>query len=313
MVLINYVIMCFIFGTTFLAIKIGVDAGAPPFMSAGLRFFLAGLILYLVMMVRGKANLSLLFRKEMLLSSLGLTFGTFSTLYWGEQYVSSGIAAVLSATGPIMVLVIQAYILRESFNRKSLIGCFVGFVGVILLLSSSITFDVSLLWFLGCVVILVGVFSYASGTIYSKKVIGIFKDTSPIALNAAQMLYGGVLLIVLSLFTETVHFESLLSMKALGSLLYLIVIGSMVAHSLYYWLVAKTNPVFPSTWLYISPLIAITVGAIFHHEPISWLMGIGVMTIMIGTVLVNFEALQGLMKKSNVSMEKNTEQVVVKR
>lgn len=92
-------------------------------------------------------------------------------------------------------------------------------------------------------------------------------EVSPIALNAAQMMYGGVLLFILSLATENVHPEFLLSYETAGSLLYLIVIGSMVGHSLFYWLVAKTNPVFPSTWLYISPPIAVGVGFSFIMKP----------------------------------------------
>jgi drug/metabolite transporter (DMT)-like permease len=94
---------------------------------------------------------------------------------------------------------------------------------------------------------LIGEFSYASGTLYSKHVIKRFPEASPIALNAAQMIYGGLLLLILSAFTEKVQYETMLTLPAIGSLLYLIVIGSMVEHSTYYWLLAKTNPVFPST------------------------------------------------------------------
>jgi drug/metabolite transporter (DMT)-like permease len=107
MIIFGYLLVCLIFGTTFLAIKIGVDAGALPFFSAGIRFFAAGLILFLWMVWKQKARFSMLFHKEMLLTGTGLTFGTFSTLYWAEQHVSSRIAAILSATGPIMIIMLQ--------------------------------------------------------------------------------------------------------------------------------------------------------------------------------------------------------------
>jgi drug/metabolite transporter (DMT)-like permease len=71
----------------------------------------------------------------------------------------------------------------------------------------------------------------------------------------------------------------------------------MVGHSLYYWLVSRTNPVFPSTWLYISPVIAVIIGVIFYNEYISWLTGVGVLSILIGSLLVNFETLQKLLKR----------------
>ncbi len=294
MVMINYFFMCLIFGTTFLAIKIGVDAGVPPFLSAGLRFFFAGLLLFSFMKWRKKTAIGLLFRKEVFFTGLGLTFGTFATLYWAEQYVTSGIAAVLSATGPMMIIIIQTFLLKQKGNRLSFIGCIVGVLGVILLILPSFSIEISPFWMIGCFAIILGEIFYASGTIYTKHVIQTFETTSPIALNAAQMMHGGVLLIILSLFTENIQLHYLISPASIGSLLYLTIVGSMIGHSIYYWLVSRTNPVFPSTWLYISPLIAVMLGVIFYQEYISWLTGIGTLTIIVGTILVNFETLRKL-------------------
>lgn len=301
MILLAYSLVCLIFGTTFLAIKIGVDAGAPPFFSSGLRFFMAGAILFLWMVWKGKANFSLLLRKEMLFTGAALTFGTFSALYWAEQYISSGLAAVLSATGPIMILLMQTAILRQKAPALSLYGCIIGFTGVLLLVLPNLVVDISPLWLIGCAVVLIGECCYAAGAIYSKKVINSMPEVSPIALNAAQMMYGGALLFILSLATENVHPEFLLSFKTTGSLLYLIVIGSMVGHTLFYWLVAKTNPVFPSTWLYISPPIAVAVGFLFYNETVSWVTLLGVFTIIAGTVLVNGVALKQIILKQKFS------------
>lgn len=295
MIIINYLLVCLIFGTTFLAIKVGVDASAPPFFSAGLRFFIAGLVIFCWLLWRKKAALALLFRKEMLLTGIGLTFGTFSTLYWAEQYVSSGIAAVLSATGPIMILVLQTFVLRLKATMLSVFGCILGFAGIIILLLPQLAVSANLVWVIGSMAILVGELFYCMGALYSKKVIQQFPETSPIALNAAQMICGGVLLLMLSFFTEHVEVQSLFSPKAAGSLLYLIVIGSMVGHSLFYWLVAKTNPVFPATWLYISPLIALAVGVLFYGETITWVTAVGVVTVIAGTIFANLDSLKQLM------------------
>ncbi|MFJ8516810.1 DMT family transporter [Lysinibacillus xylanilyticus] len=303
MVIINYFFMCLIFGTTFLAIKIGVDAGVPPFLSAGLRFFIAGLLLFSFMVWREKTTIRLLFRKEMFFTGIGLTFGTFATLYWAEQYVTSGIAAVLSATGPMMIIVIQTFILKQKGSWKSFIGCVVGVIGVTLLILPSFSLDISPFWMVGCFAIILGEFFYASGTIYSKQVIRKFETTSPIALNAAQMMHGGILLIILSFFTENIQLDYLLSPASIGSLLYLTIFGSMIGHSIYYWLVSRTNPVFPSTWLYISPLIAVMLGVIFYHEYVSWLTGIGTLTIIVGTVLVNFETLRKLLLRKGTVLQ----------
>jgi drug/metabolite transporter (DMT)-like permease len=297
MVIINYLLMCLIFGTTFLAIKIGVDAGVPPFLSAGLRFFIAGLLLFTFMIWRGKTKVGLLFRKEMFFTGVGLTFGTFATLYWAEQYVTSGIAAVLSATGPIMIIAIQTFVLKQKGHKKSLIGCVVGMIGVTFLILPGFSIEISPFWIIGWCAIIIGQVFYASGTIYTKHVIQKFDTTSPIALNAAQMMHGGVLLTLLSVSTENIQLYSFFSPASIGSLLYLIIFGSMMGHSLYYWLVSRTNPVFPSTWLYISPLIAVVLGVVFYHEYISWLTGMGALTIIAGTVLVNFETLRKLIQR----------------
>ncbi|SDN40770.1 Threonine/homoserine efflux transporter RhtA [Paenibacillus sp. yr247] len=297
MIIFNYLLVCLIFGTTFLAIKVGVDASAPPFFSAGLRFFVAGLILFLWMVWRKKASLALLFRKEMLFTGIGLTFGTFSTLYWAEQYVSSGIAAVLSATGPIMILVLQTFVMRLKTTALSVFGCILGFSGIVLLLLPRLSVSANIGGVAGSVAILVGELFYSSGALYSKKVIQQFPQASPIALNAAQMICGGLLLLILSSFTEIVDIKSLLTTRAVGSLFYLIVIGSMVGHSLFYWLVAKTNPVFPATWLYISPLIALVFGVIFYGETITWVTALGVITIIAGTVCANLDSLKQLIHR----------------
>ncbi|MFC0270375.1 DMT family transporter [Metabacillus herbersteinensis] len=296
MVVVNYLLMCLIFGTTFLAIKIGVDAGVPPFFSAGLRFFIAGLLLFSFMVWRRKTTITLFFWKEMFFTGIGLTFGTFATLYWAEQYVTSGIAAILSATGPMMIMLIQTFVLKQRGSRTAIIGCVVGVIGVTLLILPSFSIVINPYWMIGCIAIIIGEVFYASGTIYTKHVIQTFQTVSPIALNAAQMMHGGILLLILSFFTENIEFESIITKSSIGSLIYLIIFGSMVGHSLYYWLVTKTNPVFPSTWLYISPLIAVVLGVIYYHEYFSWLTGIGALTIIVGTLLVNFETLRGLLR-----------------
>ena len=287
MILFNYIVMCLIFGTTFLAIKIGIDAGAPPFFSAGVRFFLAGVILFSIMVWKRKASISLLFKKEMFLTGFALTFGVFATLYWAEQYLSSGIAAVLSATAPLMILLLQTTITRQSLPAVAWIGCLVGFAGVLLMLLPGLTVTFSTVWLLGCLVVLFGQVFYSAGTVYSRRVIQRFQDSSPIALNAAQMMYGGALLLILSLFTENVNVQSMVTPAAIVSLFYLIVVGSMMGHTIFYWLVAKTNPVFPATWLYISPLIALTLGVILYHEPLSILSLAGGITIIGGIILIN--------------------------
>lgn len=295
MIALGFTVMCLIFGTTFLAIKVGIDAGLAPFYSASIRFIAAGGLLFLYMLWKKKAALSLLWRKETMITGFLVTFGTFSTLYWAEQHISSGLAAVLSANGPIMILLLQTVRTRQRTPFLSAAGCAVGFTGVFVLMLPGLKLDFSYMWLAGCLVVLVGELCYSGGALYSKSVMDRRPDESPLALNAAQMLFGGVLLLILSLLVEHPQPAQILTLPALGSILYLAVAGSMIGHSLFYWLNAKTNPVFPSTWLYISPLIAMGLGSLVYGEAFSWISAAGALIILAGIILVNLRSLQTLL------------------
>ncbi|ETT38894.1 MULTISPECIES: DMT family transporter [Paenibacillus] len=296
MVGIAFTVMCLIFGTTFLAIKIGVEAGMPPFLSAGLRFLIAGALMFAWMRMKGKVSWSLLFRKEMLLTGAGLTFGTFATLYWAEQHVSSGVGAILSATGPLMIMLMQTALLRQKTSARMIVGCLIGFTGVVLVVLPGVSLGAGSLFMWGCIAVLVGEVCYSAGALYSKKVIHQFKEASPVAINAVQMMYGGLLLSLLSVGTESWNMSALDWVPAVSSVIYLTVIGSMVGHSLFYWIMSRTNPLFPATWLYISPPIAVGLGAVVYGEHVSWVTWIGVVLVVSGLLAMN-EKVSGWLKK----------------
>ncbi|MGE7828316.1 DMT family transporter [Paenibacillus sp. NPDC093718] len=292
MIIFNYLLMCAIFSTTFLAIKIGVEAGLPPFLSAGLRFLLAGAIIFLWMVLQRKAKPCLLLRKEFLLIGMTSTFLTFATLYWAEQHVSSGIAAILSATGPMMILMIQSVVMRKNARRSDYWGCAVGFVGVCLLIMPEIAMGSDLIWILSCIAILIGEIGYSVGSLATRKLSFDMPDISPITINAAQMMYGGAALLVLSLFSEQVQWNGILTLPAIGSVLYLTIVGSMLGHSLYAWLLKATNAFFPSTWLFVSPIIALGLGAFLYGEAISLYSIVGSLLIIGGILIVNLPELR---------------------
>lgn len=315
MIALGFTVMCLIFGTTFLAIKVGIDAGLAPLYAAAIRFMAAGGSLFLLMLCKKKASLSLLWRKETLVTGSLVTFGTFSTLYWAEQHISSGLAAVLSATGPIMILLLQTAHTgshrRNSFTSAA--GCVVGFAGVFVLMLPGLQLDFSSMWLVGCLAVLVGELCYSGGALYSKSVMDRWPEESPLALNAAQMLFGGLLLFLFSLVVEQPQPAQLLSLPAAGSILYLTVAGSMIGHSLFYWLNAKTNPVFPSTWLYISPLIAMGLGSLVYGEAFSWVSAAGALIILAGIILVNLHSLRMLLgsrkQAASLPLQKQAESV----
>ncbi|BCA31765.1 EamA family transporter [Bacillus thuringiensis] len=285
MVIFNYILVCIIFGTTFLTIKIGIEAGAPPLFSAGIRFFLAGIILMIIFKLKRKEIMPHIFSKRIMYAGFCLTFMTFASLYWSEQYISSGLAAVLSATGPMMILLIQAKRNREKLQKEQLVALVIALAGVIFVSLPGMHQQVSFIWSIACIVLVIGELFYGIGSIRSKEILSDLSNVSPFLINGIQMFYGGILLLIASIIVEQPNVTVLTSWSVQWPILYLIFIGSIGGHGLYYWLLSKTNPVFPSTWLYVSPLIAIIVGYIILGEPLNPTMGMGACLILIGVFL----------------------------
>ncbi|PER56508.1 DMT family transporter [Bacillus thuringiensis] len=300
MVIFNYILVCIIFGTTFLTIKIGIEAGAPPLFSAGIRFFLAGIILMIIFKLKRKEIMPHIFSKRIMYAGFCLTFMTFASLYWSEQYISSGLAAVLSATGPMMILLIQAKRNREKLQKEQLVALVIALIGVIFVSLPGMHQQVSFIWSIACIVLVIGELFYGIGSIRSKEILSDLSNVSPFLINGIQMFYGGILLLIASIIVEQPNVTVLTSWSVQWPILYLIFIGSIGGHGLYYWLLSKTNPVFPSTWLYVSPLIAIIVGYIVLGEPLNPTMGMGACLILIGVFLANRSTLRTYFKKGRL-------------
>ncbi|PGW86882.1 EamA family transporter [Bacillus thuringiensis] len=300
MVIFNYILVCIIFGTTFLTIKIGIEAGASPLFSAGIRFFLAGIILMIIFKLKRKEIMPHIFSKRIMYAGFCLTFMTFASLYWSEQYISSGLAAVLSATGPMMILLIQAKRNREKLQKEQLVALVIALIGVIFVSLPGMHQQVSFIWSIACIVLVIGELFYGIGSIRSKEILSDLSNVSPFLINGIQMFYGGILLLIASIIVEQPNVTVLTSWSVQWPILYLIFIGSIGGHGLYYWLLSKTNPVFPSTWLYVSPLIAIIVGYIVLGEPLNPTMGMGACLILIGVFLANRSTLRTYFKKGRL-------------
>ncbi|WP_088043474.1 DMT family transporter [Bacillus sp. EAC] len=300
MVIINYIFVCIIFGTTFLAIKFGIESGVSPLFSAGIRFTIAGIIVILFFLLKGKKIRSFIFSKRLMFMGFCLTFMTFSSLYWAEQYITSGLAAVLSATGPMMIVLIQLSRKQKRIERKQLIALIMAFTGVICVCLPGMSQHVSNLWIIACIAVLISEIFYAIGSINSKEILTDYEKVSPFLINAVQMLYGGILLLLFSLLVEKPNLSSLTTWDAQWPILYLVFIGSIGGHGLYSWLISKTNPVFPSTWLYVSPLIASVLGYFVLDEPIKAIMAFGGILILTGVFIANWSTFNSYRKQGSL-------------
>lgn len=295
-----YGLMCLIFGTTFLAIKIGIDAGASPFLFAGTRFFFAGIIVLLaVKVLHGEIGLKTSKRIDVLLVGLFMTAVMFGCLYWGERYISSSIAALLAATTPIMIGIVE----WSQGNREStwIKGCglLTSFIGVGIAVLPALGIDVTKEAVIAVFVILAAEVGNVYGIMKAKKILAT--GMNPFVLNGWQMLAGGAFLILLSSSTEQTDF--LTNDKVLISWAYLVVFGSLVGHGSYYWLVNRAGPLLPSTWTYVSPVIAQFVGYYILAEYLSGYSFIGLSLVLWGVFLISRAvALRNWLKKQLQSL-----------
>jgi drug/metabolite transporter (DMT)-like permease len=286
-----YLLMCLIYGTTFLAIKVGLSAGFPPFLFAGVRFLLAGLVVLAVLRAR---RVALPWGRESLgavaLIGLGNTFIPFACLYSAQRYIPSGVAAMLASTGPALVTLFLILLERRRPEPLQWLGLGVGLAGVWLLMLPTLrpgSYSSATLVAAGSV--LLSQIAVAWATVYSKRVLS--RGVEPLAMSGTQMVFGGAGLLLLSLLAERAPLAFNDTPRALAALVYLMVMGSMVASGIYFWLVKKSGPVFPSTWLYVSPMLALLLGALVLGEPLQPASLSGAVLVLAGVLLTNLRML----------------------
>ncbi len=283
-----YILMCLIYGTTFLAIRAGDEAGMPPFLFAALRFAAAGLMTVGFVWFRNKTSMPRGGNTYWDLAVVGFfnTTAVFAIVYYVEQYVPSGYAALMAATMPFLVVVIERIAYKQTITLLQLVGLLSGFAGVLAIAWPGIRDGVPH-WLTCTVVLLVAEIMAAIGAVKSRKILG--QGTSPFVVNGFQVLFGSGGLFVLALFTGDYAFPRLHSLTAgLAALLYLTVFGSMIASTLYFWLVKRTGTLLASTWTYVSPVIAVVVGYLWYREPVDVLTIVGTVLILSGVFTLNF-------------------------
>jgi drug/metabolite transporter (DMT)-like permease len=289
-----FCLVCAIFGTTFLAIKVGVSAGAPPFLFAGLRFAAAGLILGLLLLASGKASIKGLagLAPRAALLSLPYIVVNFGATFWAEQHIDSGTAAQLDAACPIASAILSWLFLGKRPRPAHAIGIAAGFLGVWLIVRGAGSAPAAgpgrdRLSLIASIVMLVSAIAFAGASILYKR---LFDDSvDSFAVNALNMLFGGFGLLLLAYLTGQRSFPW--SWASAGALAYLIVVGSLVGHSANLWLVRKAGPLFTSSWSYVSPAIATVVGALALGERIDgWSVAGAALTLGGVYVLIRAEA-----------------------
>ncbi|WP_257386248.1 drug/metabolite exporter YedA [Tahibacter caeni] len=264
-----------IWGSTYLAIRIGLES-FPPFTMAALRFLITGVALYAFLRWRGTPNPTLLqWRNCAITGTLLLGFGN-GFVCWAQQSVSSGLAAVAVASMPLFAAVFGTFF-GQWPRRLELVGLLVGFAGVILLnLGGDLAGSR-----LGALALLTAAAAWAFGSLWSKR-----QDMpEPMMNTAAQMLCGGVALTLLALLNGN-GLPSAPTVRATLALTYLAVFGSIIGFSAYLYLLRTVRPALATSYAYVNPPVAVLFGAWLADERVHALDIVGMAVILGGVGII---------------------------
>jgi len=279
-------IVSFFWGTTYLAAKVSA-LEMPGFFVAGLRQFISGLILVGYFKLSGhkwpdkKSLLHILVQAVLLLCiSNGL-------LTWAMQYIPSGLGAIIAGLVPLFVALFSILFLQYAkFTKIMLLGLVVGFAGVATIFYEHFKNLVDARFAFGIGLSLTATISWSLGTVYSSS----HKPSVSLLYSVGlQMLMAGVIMLIISLFAGQYINPMHVNADALWSLLYLIVIGSLLTYSAYVFAVSNLPPTLVSVYAYINPIVAIILGYLLLNEAISINVIIGTAITLAGIYLVNRE------------------------
>jgi drug/metabolite transporter (DMT)-like permease len=277
-ILLAFAIIYLVWGSTFLAIRIGVRE-VPPFLLAGMRFFAAGIVLYAWMRAKGTLSPTRRQWAAILLLAVLIFVFDYGLIFWAEKRVPSGITAVMMATIPVFIALLEIIFLRtQRLTLRLGFALLVGIGGVAVLVGRSAGFGEGAMDKSGAFALIVAAISWSLAAILTRK---LPLPESKVMSSGAQMLAGGILLTLTSaMLGEFKGFDArAVSPRAWLALLYLIVAGSIIAFTAYVWLIHHESPTKVGTYAYVNPVVAVLLGYFLGGE------GLGARTI-VGTLLV---------------------------
>jgi drug/metabolite transporter (DMT)-like permease len=256
-----------IWGSTYLAIRFAIET-VPPFLMASSRFLIAGALMYGWARLRGVPHPQRVHWEGAAIVGGLLLLGGNGILSWAEQRVPSGLAALLVATVPLWMVLMDSVQRRAVPAGQVIAGLLLGLLGLALLIGPGLWVGNSALDPVGLGAILLASFSWALGSLASRRV---QLPKAPMMATATEMLAGGALLLVLSLALGEGGQLSLadISLRSALSLGYLILFGSIVAFTAYVWLLNNTTPARVSTYAYVNPVVAVFLGWAFAGEALT--------------------------------------------
>lgn len=298
-VFLAYTALCLIWGSTWIAIRIGLESFTPIF-SAGIRFSLASIIIFMLMKMK---KIELQKDKESIRLYLLMGFFSyvipFGLVYWAEQFVPSGMAAVLFAVYPFWVVIFSFIRMPNEFiGFYKIFGTVLGFGGIVMIFSDSFVGDITNY--------LVGMFAVVlSGIMQAWIAVSIKKfghHLHPLSMNFVPMMIAGISMVAIGIFAEDLSVINITESGVL-SILYLAFFGSVITFTTFYWLIKRINLVILSLLAFITPIVALVLGYLFYNEELSTRHFIGAALVLTGVIWANLDNLLKLRKGSIIKTE----------
>ena len=283
--LLAFAIIYFVWGSTFLAIRVGVRE-VPPFLLAALRFLIAGLVLYGWMLARGERSPSGRQWTSAFLLAVLIFVLDYGLLFWAEQRVPSGIAAVMLATIPAFMALSEIVFLKtQRLTVRLALALAIGIAGVGVLMNNSFNLGGAPIDTAGAAALIIAAISWSVASALTRK---LPLPESKVMNSGAQMLAGGILLAVTAAaLGEFRGFHpSAVSLEVWLALAYLSVAGSIIGFTAYIWLIHHESPTKVGTYAYVNPVVAVLVGYFFGGEKLGLRTILGTLFILISVVLI---------------------------
>jgi drug/metabolite transporter (DMT)-like permease len=280
----GFLLLTAIWGTTWAVIRVGLG-GVPPFTGVALRFTLAGAILLALARPFGVRLGRAPHERALWLANGVLSFClSYSAVYWSEQYLPSGLAAVLFATFPLFVAALAHFLLPgERLRGGAALGLVLGFAGVAVIFSDDLTLLGGEAVRRAAFVMLVSPLVSALASVLVKR---WGSGVHPLSLSAVPMLFAGVVMGAVAFLVER-QLPLVLDARSVGAILYLAILGSAVTFTVYYWLLAKMKATSLALTSYLIPIVAVAVGALAFDEPLRPRLLAGSALVLVGVVVVN--------------------------
>jgi len=284
-VLLAFAIIYFVWGSTYLAIRVGVRE-VPPFLLAGMRFLVAGVVLYGWMRAKGTPSPTVRQWGGASVMAILIFVLDYGLVFWAERRVPSGVTAVMMATIPVFMAISEIVILRtQRLTARLAAALLVGIGGVAVLVSRTLSLGEAPIETSGACALIIAAISWSVGSALTRKLpLPAAKAMS----SGAQMLAGGVLLtLTAALLGEFRGFHlRIVSGEAWLALAYLIVAGSIIAYTAYIWLIHHESPTKVGTYAYVNPVVAVVIGYFLGGEAIGPRTILGTALVLVSVVVI---------------------------